>query len=143
MEIRGIFAWERKTAVQLIWDTFLEFESPDYSAQGTETFRNFIWDSNIFDTIEFFGAFEDNRLCGVIATRENKHICCFFVLAKYQRQGIGRKLWEYVRDNSSACVITVNSSPFAVPVYRRLGFEDTNIEQLTDGIRYTPMQFVK
>ncbi|MFR3657622.1 MAG: GNAT family N-acetyltransferase [Eisenbergiella sp.] len=31
----------------------------------------------------------------------------------------------------------------AVPVYHKLGFVDTNTEQLTDGIRYTPMKYVR
>ena len=38
--------------------------------------------------------------------------------------------------------ITVNSSPYAVPVYRKLGFVETDTEQLADGMRYTPMKFV-
>ncbi|HIX64389.1 MAG TPA: GNAT family N-acetyltransferase, partial [Candidatus Mediterraneibacter colneyensis] len=80
---------------------------------------------------------------GVIATNENrKHICCFFVKAKYHRQGIGRKLWEYVLNHSERNVFTVNSSPYAVPVYHKLGFSDTDTEQLADGMRYTPMKFV-
>ncbi|MCQ4640814.1 GNAT family N-acetyltransferase [Blautia coccoides] len=36
---------------------------------------------------------------------------------------------------------TVNSSPYAVPVYHKFGFVDTDCEQLTDGMRYTPMKF--
>ena len=34
-----------------------------------------------------------------------------------------------------------NSSPYAVPVYHKLGFVDTDTEQLSDGMRYTPMKF--
>lgn len=36
--------------------------------------------------------------------------------------------------------ITVNSSSYAVPIYHKLGFGYTDVEQLTDGIRYTPMK---
>ena len=35
--------------------------------------------------------------------------------------------------------ITVNSSPYAVEAYRRLGFVDVDNEKLLDGIRFTPM----
>ena len=38
-------------------------------------------------------------------------------------------------------VFTVNSSLYAVEVYRHLGFVPTDTEQLTNGIRYTPMRF--
>lgn len=63
--------------------------------------------------------------------------------AFHQRQGIGRKLWNFLRENSSSKTITVNSSPYAVPVYHKLGFIDTDTEQLSDGIRYIPMKFEK
>ena len=58
-------------------------------------------------------------------------------------KGIGKQLWEYLKENSSNGEFTVNSSPFAVPIYHKLGFVDTNTEQLTDGIRYTPMKYVR
>lgn len=37
--------------------------------------------------------------------------------------------------------ITVNSSPYAVPVYHKLGFVDMDVEQISDGMRYTPMKY--
>ena len=99
-------------------------------------------DKDIINSLEFWGAYDNGKLKGVIATNENrKHVCCFFVKAKYHRQGIGRKLWEHILINNQNSIITVNSSPYAVPVYHKLGFVDTDTEQLTDGIRYTPMKF--
>ena len=68
-------------------------------------------------------------------------ICCFFVKAQNHRQGIGRKLWEYLCENSQSKIITVNSSPYAVPIYHKLGFVDLDIEQVSDGMRYTPMKY--
>ena len=59
------------------------------------------------------------------------------VLPEYQKQGVGSKLLQLAKDN------TVNSSPYAVPVYHKLGFIDTDTEQLSDGIRYIPMKFEK
>lgn len=61
----------------------------------------------------------------------------------FNNEGIGRKLWDFLRENSLSKIITVNSSPYAVPVYHKLGFVDTDTEQLLDGMRYTPMQFIK
>ena len=56
------------------------------------------------------------------------------------RQGIGRRLFQtYLTAGGWDCV-TVHSSPYAVEVYRHLGFSPTAEEQLSpDGIRYTPM----
>ena len=120
----------------------MQFEAPDYSEEGVQSFKDFIEDKEIISTLEFWGAYDNRELKGVIATNKNRrHICCFFVKAQYHRQGIGRKLWEYLLANSSSEVITVNSSPYAVPVYRKLGFVDTDAEQLSDGMRYTPMKY--
>ena len=143
MEIKQLQPFEIDEAVTLIWEVFLQFEAPDYSDEGIQSFKEFIEDKEILMTLEFFGAYEQDELKGVIATNENrKHICCFFVKAKYHRQGIGRKLWEYVLNHSEKNVFTVNSSPYAVPIYHKLGFVDTNTEQLADGMRYTPMKFI-
>lgn len=142
MEIKKIDRTQIPEAVNLIWTTFLQFEAPDYSDEGVESFKKFIENKDIINSLEFWGAYDKGKLKGVIATNENrKHVCCFFVKAKYHRQGIGRKLWEHILINNQNSIITVNSSPYAVPVYRKLGFVDTDTEQLTDGIRYTPMKF--
>ena len=60
--------------------------------------------------------------------------------AQYQRQGIGRKLWDFLRENSSSKTITVNSSPYAHEVYKHLGFIDTDKEQSIKGLRFYPMK---
>ena len=133
---------EITAALSLIWETFLQFEAPDYSDEGVKSFREFIENEDIVASLEFWGAYENDELRGVIATNENrKHICCFFVKSKYHQQGIGRKLWEYVLNNSNHPIYTVNSSPYAVPVYHKLGFIDMGSEQLADGMRFTPMKF--
>ena len=144
VEVKKIDDTQITNAIDLIWQTFLQFEAPDYSEEGVKSFQDFIENKEIIKTLEFWGAYDEEELKGVIATNENrKHICCFFVKAQYQRQGIGRKLWDFLRENSSSKTITVNSSPYAVPVYHKLGFVDTDTEQLSDGMRYTPMQFIK
>lgn len=142
MEIRLLAPSERPAAMQLVWDTFQRFEAPEYPPEGTEAFRRFVADEASWDTLEGFGAFESGRLYGVIAARDNRsHIALFFVAADRLRQGIGRRLWNHLRSISPAASITVNASPYAVPVYRRLGFRPLSGERCTDGIRYTPMRW--
>ena len=70
-------------------------------------------------------------------------MCCLFVQSNYQRQGIGRKLWEYLLTNSENSLFTEHSSPYAVPIYHTLGFVDTDTERVEDGIRYTPMKYTR
>lgn len=77
----------------------------------------------------------------MIATRnENTHMALFFVKDEYQVKGIGRKLYEYIKQLSKEENITVNSSPYALNIYKRLGFIPTSQEQITNGMRYTPMK---
>lgn len=142
MEIKKIKDSQINNAIALIWTTFLQFEAPDYSREGVQSFRDFIQNEEIVKSLEFWGAYDNKELKGVIAANDTrKHICCFFVKAQYHGQGIGRKLWEYLLENSQNQTFTVNSSPYAVPVYHKLGFIDIDTEQLSDGIRYTPMKF--
>lgn len=80
MEIRKIKYAQIDSAVDLIWKTFLQFEAPDYSEEGVQSFRDFIRNKEIIQSLEFFGAYENEELRGVIATNENrKHICCFLL----------------------------------------------------------------
>ena len=61
-------------------------------------------------------------------------------------QGVGRSLVEYLRNYLLSEVgvsrVTVNASPYGLGFYHRLGFRDLGSEQIDDGIRYTPMEFV-
>ena len=61
--------------------------------------------------------------------------------AAYHRRGIGNKLFDAMRRYYAHPVFTVNSSPYAVEVYRHLGFVPTDEEQSADGLRFTPMQY--
>ena len=89
----------------------------------------------------FYGAFHGGELVGVLAMRKPQHISLFFVKEVWHRQGVGRLLFDAMRRDYADQVFTVNSSSYAVEVYRHLGFVPTNTEQLTNGIRYTPMRF--
>ena len=140
MNIRVLKAEELDAALKLVWVVFLEYEAPDYSAEGIYEFRRSIDDPAFLAALRTYGAFQEERVVGVLATRNSGgHIALFFVDPAYQRQGIGRALFEMACKDTSGNTMTVNSSPYAVPVYHRLGFTDTVAEQVTNGLRYTPM----
>lgn len=130
-------------ALRLVWDTFIEFEAPDYVPEGVKKFRECIDDRDFVGKLTFYGAFLHGLLAGVMATRDSGcHIAMFFVLQEYQRRGIGKMLFEYILRDCPDEKLTVNSSPYAVGIYAKLGFASTDIEQTTDGIRYTPMEYI-
>lgn len=143
MEIKKIDRNQRDTAIQLVSAVFMQFEAPDYSIEGVETFkRTAIYNNDFLDSLNMYGAYDSETLLGVIATRNNgNHIALFFVDGKHHRQGIGKKLFQIVLENSTGKEITVNSSPYAVEVYHRLGFVDIAPEETTNEIRYIPMVY--
>lgn len=140
MEIRKILKEEMKNALDLVWKVFLEYEAPDYSEEGIEEFKKSISDMNWVNAREFYGAFNKNQLLGVIATKDISHIALFFIDGKYQKQGIGRKLYNKVELLNNKGYFTVNSSPYAHEIYKHLGFIDTDVEQCINGLRFYPMK---
>ena len=55
MEIKKVDDLQISQALELIWETFLQFEAPDYSAEGMQSFRAFIESKEILQTLEFWG----------------------------------------------------------------------------------------
>ncbi len=140
MIIREIKDNEMADAIDLVWRVFLEFEAPDYTEEGIEEFRKAINDKDWVNKRDFYGAFEDNKILGVIATKDLNHIALLFVDGRYHRRGIGTKLYEKVRSLNTSNFFTVNSSPYAHEVYKHLGFIDTDREQCIHGLRFIPMR---
>ena len=141
MIIREIYANEMKEALKLVWEVFLEFEAPDYTEEGIQEFKRTIDDKEWVHGRDFYGAYdENNKILGVIATKDLTHISLFFVDGKHHRQGIGTKLYEKVKSLNPGNFFTVNSSPYAHEVYKRLGFKDTDTEQCIHGLRFFPVE---
>ena len=133
---------EKGNALQLAWRVFCEFESPDYAPEGTEEFKRCLNDDAYLSGIRYYGAFDEGKLVGVLGIREEKrHVCFFFVEGKYQRLGIGTKLFRRMREDFPGHTITLNSSPYGLPFYKALGFTVTGSEMTVNGIRFTPMEY--
>ena len=139
--IREILKEEMKDALELVWKVFLEFEAPDYTEEGIKEFKKTIDDNEWIKARNYYGAFdENNKVLGVIATKDITHIALFFVDGEYHKQGIGRKLYNKVESLNNKGFFTVNSSPYAHEVYKHLGFIDTDTEQCVNGLIFFPMK---
>lgn len=137
LSIKKLNGKEIENALNLVWKVFMEYEAPDYAQEGIDEFYRSIHDESYVSMLCIYGAFSSEKLVGVIATRNGgKHIALFFVDGKHHRQGIGRRLFQMVQTNK----MTVNSSPYAVAVYHKLGFRDTDAEQVVNGLRFIPME---
>lgn len=140
LEIRKVLNEEMKDALNLVWRVFLEYEAPDYTEKGIKEFKKSIDDVNWVNAREFYGAFIEEKLVGVIATKDATHIALFFVDGKFQGQGIGKKLYNKITELNNQRIFTVNSSPYAHEIYKHLGFVDTDTEQCINVLRFYPMK---
>ena len=140
--IRKLSEDERQTALDLAWIVFSEYESPDYSAEGTEEFRKCLHDEEYLHGLQYYGAFDSMRLIGEIAIRpDRKHICFFFVDGRYHRRGIGTRMFRRLLEDYPDETITLNSSPYGLLFYKAIGFMPTDEEKTVNGIRFTPMKY--
>ena len=139
--------WE--PAMKLAWETFLVFEAQEYGEEGIESFRDFIsdqWLKNMFLKGEYqmIVALHEEKIIGFISVRNRSHISLLFVDEKYHRQGIGssliEKLGEYLISEVGVDYMTVDSAPYAVEFYHKLGFWDLAPVQHKQGIIYTSMK---
>ena len=142
IEIRPILQDKLPQALALVERVFMRFEAPDYAPEGIETFRTFLQTKEAVSALTFYGAFSGALPVGVLATRGNSHIALFFVDEDHQGQGIGRALFSAAKSACKTDLMKVNSSPYAVEIYRRLGFTPISAEQTKDGIRFTPMKCI-
>jgi GNAT superfamily N-acetyltransferase len=98
------------------------------------------------DRYDYQLGYVDDELAGVAAVRDHAHLFHLFVATKWQGRGYGRLLWQAARrralPSNSNGVFTVNSSPFALEMYRHLGFVATAPRAEHDGIAYIPMRLL-
>ena len=120
----------------------------DYTKEGIESFREFINDRSLlrmFNAGEYilYGAYLKDELAGMISIREQTHISLLFVDEIHHRKGIGRCLINAAKEMEEDMgydLLTVNAAPYAIGFYHRLGFVDTDIARVKEGITYTSMQ---
>ena len=138
--VRRLTPAELPEALTLIWRVFSRFEAPEYADEGIREFRASLDDFDRNRAMDFYGAFEKDALLGVLAMRQPRHIGYFFVDGAHHGRGVGRALYDAMRRDYGPGTVTVNSSPFAVEIYRHLGFVPTGEEQTVNGLHFTPMR---
>lgn len=139
---------EINSAFKLAEEVFMQFEAPGFSKRGVDSFLEFLWGKRVQQMLadgEFavWGCFCGDSLAGMLALRGGEHISLAFVRADFHRQGVGRMLYsaarKYALERGSKAV-TVNASDYGIPFYRAMGFKETDMRLMADGILYTPMR---
>jgi GNAT superfamily N-acetyltransferase len=148
IEYRRIQKSDVNQVSAFIEGVFNQFVAPEFSQDGVDEFMKYIQpdalvnhlSKNYFGIIALVGA----EIIGTIVMRDYSHVALFFVDSQHQRLGIGtalfrRALEHCCRHDVNITHITVNSSPNAVTVYKKINFEPTDKEQCVNGIRFVPM----
>jgi GNAT superfamily N-acetyltransferase len=83
------------------------------------------------------------QLVGAAAISRNHRVEHLFVDPVHQGIGLGRRLWEHLRDHAlhagNPGLFEVNSSIIAVPIYERFGFTIAGPKIERHGGAYVPM----
>jgi predicted GNAT family N-acyltransferase len=134
---------------QLIKKVYDEFVSIDYSDEGNKFFYDWIESSRIAerqkDQNNLLVALMDSKIVGMIEIRDNKNISLLFVDRQYQGQGIAKRLFQRslsicIQRDSKLDNFYVHASPFSIPIYKKLGFVETDSLREEHGIKYLPME---
>ena len=72
MTVRPLQKEETESALLLAWKVFAEYESPDYAPEGTDEFKKALNDEKYLSGIRYYGAFDEDRLTGILGIREEK-----------------------------------------------------------------------
>jgi len=139
---------EESAVCALVTRVFNEFVAPDYSDDGVEEFLKYVEPNSLLARSQenhfVLIATLLEEIVGMIEVRDHSHISLLFVDKRFQRIGIGKEL---LRKSLEVCFshkqglsqISVNSSPYAVEVYRKLGFRRQGPRQTVQGICFDPM----
>lgn len=82
---------------------------------------------------------QNGSIVGYAAVKNRNHIYHLFVSQKHQRKGIATQLWQTAQANTDSKEFSLNSSVYAIPIYKRWGFIESDKVQERDGICYQPM----
>lgn len=95
--------------------------------------------------IQYWVAESEGELAGVFGIKSVNHVLHCFVEECHQRRGVGRLMWQFVLREASTQEsdpqFTVNSSLYAVPFYKELGFIAVSGVRQREGVKFVPMLF--
>ena len=152
-------------ALNLIHGVFWEFNAPMHSEEAKQSFTEVVNYEDYKERLErkhyedsedlFFFCFdhllpdfdmwicEDNgEIVGVLAA-DSVYIDLLYVDGKYHRRGIAKKLFSMMLEHFDSDEVSLISSPYAVKIYKKLGFRATGEELHNGGMSAIPMTYIR
>jgi predicted GNAT family N-acyltransferase len=139
---------EEHEVFALVSCVFDEFIAGDFSAEGVAEFYRYAMAEALAERWRqgnrVLVAEEHGRILGMLELRGPDHIAMLFV--EERGRGLGRSLVErglrLCREGTPGLEkVSVNASLYAVPIYRRLGFDEAGPRRTENGITFVPMTF--
>ena len=145
VEISRLDLSELSEAKKLVKKVFMTFEAPEYSKEGVAHFLTYLDEELEMELaanqVQVWCGKDARQIVGLLAVRLPAHVALLFVDEAYHRQGIAKQLFQEMLSELMPEQVTVNSSPYAVPIYERLGFQIEGNEKTVSGIRFQSMVY--
>ena len=150
MKIRAAIPDDSEGISKLICGLVEKFIVREFSSQG----RDFLLSTMTADAIRqsmqsgyrYHVAEIKGLLAGVVAVRGNAHLYHLFVAEQFHRKGIAKKLWQLAMKEclheGNTGEFTVNSSAYALGVYKKLGFVAQPGPKEKNGVVFYPMKLI-
>lgn len=150
LEFRPAWTSDLPAVADLIERVFDEFVAPDFQPGGISEFKAFTSAAALTERCQepariAFVAVVEGQIRGYIELRGTDHISLLFVDKAWHRRGLARELWRLAMGQAreldpEQAEFTVNASPYAVEMYRKLGFSAYEPLQHKDGFSFVPMK---
>jgi hypothetical protein len=140
---------EERAVCDLVSKVFNEFVSPDYEQEGIEEFFRFANPDAMEERMQSGGfvlvAYQADDLVGMLEFFPPDMIAMLFVTI--QHQGVAKELLAQAINkvrvlNPESPKLTVHSSRYAEPIYKKMGFYKTGNTTTENGITYVPMELL-
>lgn len=132
----------------LVKRIYLKYNSKIDSEEGINNILTFMSKENMRLRFYIEGALilvardKNNKIVGAIELKNFEHISLFFVDDKYFKFGIGKKLFEEVKNILKLEKYSVNASDYALEFYKKLGFvQITDSIKIENGAHFYPMLY--
>jgi len=138
---------EKQAVCDLVRQVFNEFVAPDYGTAGIEEFFRFANPTAMTTRLKAGGyvlvASTSDSLVGMLEFAPPDRIAMLFVSLRHQgiaKELLARAIRRALVVSPSVSKLTVHSSPYAEPIYRKMGFDQVGDVTTEHGITYIPME---